>query len=66
MLEEIWQYNLMVRGIQNYYRIATNISVDANKLNRAVMTVITNRITGIKRQGGRKLTKAEAMVSDFK
>ena len=59
MLEEIWQYNLMVRGIQNYYRIATNISVDANKLNRAVMTVITNRISGIKRSGGRKLTKAE-------
>ncbi len=27
------------RGIQNYYRIATNISVDANNLNRAVMTV---------------------------
>lgn len=59
VLEEIWQYNLMVRGIQNYYRIATNISVDANTLNRAVMTVITNRISGIKRHGGRKLTKAE-------
>lgn len=58
--EEIWQYNKMVVGIQNYYRIATNISIDASKLNRAVMTVITNRLDGISRKG-RKLTPAEQM-----
>lgn len=56
--EEIWQYNKMVMGIQNYYQIATNISVDASKLNRAVMAVITNRLDGISRKG-RKLTPAE-------
>ena len=56
--EEIWQYNKMVVGIQNYYRIATNISLDASKLNRAVMIVITNRLEGIRRKG-RKLTPAE-------
>ena len=55
---EIRQYNLMVMGMQNYYRIATNISLDASKLNRAVMTVITNRLEGISRKG-RKLTPAE-------
>ena len=49
--EEIWQYNKMVVGIQNYYRIATNISLDASKLNRAVMIVITNRLEGIRRKG---------------
>ena len=58
--EEIWQYNKMVVGIQNYYRIATNISIDASKLNRAVMAVITNRFDGISRKG-RKLTPAEQM-----
>ncbi len=56
--EEIWQYNKMVVGIQNYYRIATNISLDASKLNRAVMIVITNRLEEIRRKG-RKLTPAE-------
>ena len=57
-LEEIWQYNAMVRGMQNYYRIATEINFDCHKLNRAVMTIITNRLSGISKKG-RKLTKAE-------
>ena len=55
---EIWQYNKVVMGIQNYYRIATNISVDCGKLNRATMTIITNRLSGISKKG-RNLTKAE-------
>ena len=55
---EIWQYNTMVMGIQNYYRIATNISFDAHNLNRAVMAVITNRLKEKSRKG-RKLTPAE-------
>lgn len=42
-LKEIWLYNAMVRGMQNYYRIATNVNVDCGKLKRAVMTVMTNR-----------------------
>ena len=55
---EIWKYNTMVRGMQNYYRIATNISLDCSKLNRATMIVIKNRLSGI-RKSGRKLTEAE-------
>jgi group II intron reverse transcriptase/maturase len=58
LLGEIRQYNKMVMGIQNYYRIATNISLDAHELNRTVMTVITNRLKGIKKKG-RKLTSTE-------
>ena len=57
-LKEIWLYNAMVRGMQNYYRIATNVNVDCGKLKRAVMTVMTNRFSGISKEG-RKLTKAE-------
>jgi group II intron reverse transcriptase/maturase len=55
--EEIWQYNLMVRGIQNYYQIATHISIDCQKIGRAVNTVIKNRLDVSR--AGRKLTKAE-------
>ena len=58
--EEIFLYNKMVMGMQNYYRLATNINLDASKLNRAVMTVITNRLKRISRKG-RKLTPAERM-----
>ena len=43
---------------QNYYRIATNINLDMRKINRAVMTVITNRLKSIG-INGRKLTQTE-------
>lgn len=47
----------MVLGIQNYYRIATCISLDCRKIHRRVMTVLTNRLnteTGCQliREGG--------------
>lgn len=42
--DEIRLYNSMVMGIQNYYRIATHISVGCASLNRAVMTILTNRL----------------------
>ncbi len=56
--EEIWQYNKMVMGMHNYYQIATHISLDMNKINRAVMAVITNRLKGI-HEKGRRLTLNE-------
>ena len=43
-LAEITLYDEMVLGIQNYFRIATCISLDCRKLHRAVMTVLTNRL----------------------
>ena len=56
--EEIWQYNKMVMEMHNYYQIATHISLDMNKINRAVMAVITNRLKGI-HEKGRRLTLNE-------
>ena len=56
--EEIWQYNKMVMGMHNYYQIATHISLDMNKINRAVMAVITNRLKEI-HEKGRRLTLNE-------
>lgn len=37
-------YNSIVTGTQNYYGIATYIKLDASDLNRAVMTILTNRL----------------------
>ena len=56
--EEIRQFNSMVMGIQNYYRMATNVSFDCSKLRRAVSSVMANRLKGISKKG-RKLTPAE-------
>lgn len=60
---EIQLYNSMVLGMQNYYRIATNVNLDCDKLHRAVMTVFTNRLRTQKGnrlvKHGRKLTAAE-------
>ena len=61
--QQIKLYNSMVLGKQNYYRIATEVSIDFGSLNRSVMTVLTNRL-GNKgkqrlRQKGRKLTLFE-------
>ena len=62
--EEILRYNSTVLGMQNYYRIATDVNLDCSSLHRAVMTVFTNRLKS-KGQGsrlakkGRELTKSE-------
>ena len=56
-------YNEMVMGMQNYYCIATHISADMKKMQRAVMTVLTNRLHAIEgnrlRRNGRPLTTTE-------
>lgn len=61
--DEINLYNSKVMGIQNYFKYATDISKDVAKLQRAVDTVLVNRL---QKEGntelvktGRKLTKVE-------
>lgn len=60
---EIRLYNSQVMGLQNYYRIATDISLNCAEINRAVMTVLTNRLKNSKGnrlvKSGRKLTTLE-------
>ena len=53
----------MVLGIQNYFQLATCISIDCGKIHRQVMTVLTNRLnteTGCRlvREGG-AMTESE-------
>ena len=57
---EIKRYNSMVLGIQNYYRIATAVSLDCGSLNRSVMTVMTNRLHAGK--GGRLKKRGRALT----
>jgi len=60
---EIRLYNSMVTGMQNYYCLATNISLDCAVLSRAVNTVLKNRLSSPKgsrlKRTGRKLTEFE-------
>jgi len=62
-LAEIRLFNSMVLGIQNYYRLATCISIDCRDFHRRIMTVLTNRLNTekgcmLKRDGG-TITEAE-------
>jgi len=61
--DEIILYNSMVMGVQNYYRIATHVNLDCDKLQYAVSRVLHNRLRTQKenrlRRTGRPLTQAE-------
>ena len=61
--KEIVIYNSMVMGIQNYYRIATQVSKDLFYLQNRIYTIMYNRLntqSGNKiSHVGRKLTKIE-------
>lgn len=59
---EIRLYNSMVAGMQNYYCIATHISLDCAELNRMVMTIFTNRLNT---QRGNRLRKTGRKLSDY-
>ena len=60
---EVRLFNSMVMGIQNYYQIATDISIDCGDIGRAVNTVLKNRLKSGKshrlKEEGRDLTKME-------
>lgn len=64
MLSEIKRYDSMVTGIQNYFEVATCISLDCRILQRAVMVILTNRLKDdngslLAKEGGH-MTVAEA------
>lgn len=53
-LKQLYKYNAMVMGIQNYYRIATKVSWDFRTIGRAVDTIMTNRF---KQANGSRIKK---------
>ncbi len=58
---EVKLYNSMVLGMQDYYHMATHVNPDCATLNRAVMTVFTNRLST---QKGNRLVKSGRTLTD--
>lgn len=59
--DEIGLFDEMVLGIQNYYRIATCISLDCRKVHRKIMTVLTNRL---KTESGGQLIREGGVMTE--
>lgn len=61
--KEVVIYNSMVIGIQNYYRIATNVAKDLNRIQQRVYRIMHNRLNTQKGnrlvRNGRPLTPLE-------
>ena len=61
--QEVIKYNSMVMGMQNYFKLATEVSNDFRELNRIVIITMKNQLDGKQRnllkKSGRKLTVAE-------
>lgn len=62
--DEVMLYNAVVMGEQNYYQIATEISIDFSPIQRNITTILKNRFsTGkgnrLTKEKGRELTKIE-------
>lgn len=62
---EVRLYNSQVSGLQNYYRIATGISVDLRPINRAVMTVFTCRLKTSSHARGARLAKTGRTLTPY-
>lgn len=60
---EVVVYNAMVLGIQNYYRIATNVASDLNRVQQRTYRIMYNRLNTQSgsdlRKDGRPLTELE-------
>lgn len=59
---EIRLFNLMVVGMQNYYKIATHINTDCRILERKISTVLKNRLS---KQGDCRLKRSGRNLTDF-
>ena len=57
--DEIMLYNAMVVGEQNYYCLATDVSIDFHPINKMVMTILTNKL---RRARGCRLTKGHTTI----
>lgn len=62
--DEVRRYNLMIVGIQEYYKYATEVQIDLDKINWDLMKCFKNRLTKEKsgrwKKAGRKLTEFES------
>lgn len=59
---EVRLFNLIVVGIQNYYKIATHISADCRILERQISTILKNRLS---KQGDCRLKRSGRKLTEF-
>ena len=58
-VENVWQFNTVVMGIQNYYSAASHITDDLKELNHRIHRTLFNRLKGIRKEATFKdLTKS--------
>lgn len=60
--DEIRLYNSMVLGIQNYYRYATHVQLDCDKINWMMLKSLNNRLSG---EEGTRLKSNSRSLSEF-
>lgn len=62
LIEEVMVYNSMVMGIQNYYRIATNVASDLNHVQQLTYHILYNRTN---KQSGRLLSRTGRELTEI-
>lgn len=62
LIKEIKVYNVMVMGIQNYYRIATNVAKDLNHAQQLTYHILHNRTN---KQSGNLLSRKGRELTDM-
>lgn len=55
-IENVWRFNMVIMGIQNYYSAASHITIDLNELNNRLNKALYNRL---------KEMRKEATFQDF-
>jgi len=49
-VENVWRFNIVVMGIQNYYAAASHITKDLNELNHRIHRTLHNRLKEIRKE----------------
>ena len=48
--ENVWRFNTIIMGIQNYYSAASRITIDLNKLSNRLNRALYNRLNEVKKE----------------
>lgn len=48
--ENVWRFNTVIMGIQNYYSAASRITIDLNKLNNRLNKALYNRLNEMRKE----------------
>lgn len=60
---EIYKYNSIVRGVHNYYQMATNVCLDCDEIAKRIKKVMKSRIKELKKTGN--ITKTSPDIKKY-